>query len=70
LDDTVALRRIRLHRDSHGQLRLLRQYNFEFSKDGRVRDKGYAVMLGLKLAQMHLNLLVDDAQGLRDPTRH
>ena len=48
LDDTVALRRIRMHRRRHG-LELTRTYRFEFSADGSGRDSGEVTLNGLRL---------------------
>lgn len=68
LDQTVALRNIRLRRDKAGQLRLFRKYTFEFSHNGTERDAGYAVMIGQQLADMHLDLVVDAVPQTQ--TRH
>lgn len=46
LDDSVALRRIRLARDVSGQLRFQRDYRFEFSDNGDNRRPGVVRMLG------------------------
>lgn len=68
LDQTVALRSIRVRRDPLGQLRLFRKYTFEFSHNGTERDKGYAVMVGQQLADMHLDLVLDGVPQTQ--TRH
>ncbi len=68
LDQTVALRSIRIRRDTAGQLRLFRKYTFEFSHNGTERDGGYAVMIGQRLADMHLDLVVDTVP--QTSTRH
>ena len=68
LDQTVALRSIRVRRDPAGQLRLFRKYTFEFSHNGTERDGGYAVMIGQRLADMHLDLVLDAVQQTQ--TRH
>lgn len=46
LDDTVALRRIRLARNTLGQLRFARLYRFEFSNTGDNRQIGNIRTLG------------------------
>lgn len=46
LDDTVMLVRLRLRRDGHGQLRIFRRFQFEFTSDGERRYQGYVDMLG------------------------
>jgi hypothetical protein len=68
LDQTVALRSLRVRRDNAGQLRLFRKYTFEFSHSGAERDGGYAVMVGQRLADMHLDLVLDAVPQTQ--TRH
>jgi hypothetical protein len=46
LDDTVAFARMRLARDSEGQLKIARTYAFEFSDTGNNRRQGAIVLLG------------------------
>jgi hypothetical protein len=46
LDDTVAIRAIRLARDGEGRLRLQRTYDFEYSDTGDNRRKGSVVLIG------------------------
>ncbi len=65
LDQTVALRRLKIRRDPAGNLRLLRKYTFEFSRSGAERDKGYAIMIGRRLAEVHLDLVLDDPPAVR-----
>jgi len=48
LDDTVVLRRLRLHWRRHG-IELIRTYRFEFSADGTGRDSGEVALKGLRL---------------------
>ncbi|WP_367151134.1 DUF3301 domain-containing protein [Microbulbifer discodermiae] len=55
LDDTVALVRTRLKRDSRGQLRLQRSYEFEFASTGERRYSGVAVLHGRRITQMQLS---------------
>jgi hypothetical protein len=55
LDQTVALRRLRLRRTDSG-LRLRRVYRFDFSEEGIGRRGGYLVLLGLELQTIDLGL--------------
>ncbi len=56
LDDTVAIRRISLGRDTDGVLRLRRIYDFEYSDTGDDRSTGSIVMLGSRALVINLNL--------------
>lgn len=49
LDQTVALARVSMSRDSGGQWRLWRQYRFEYSREGVERETGHIIMLGRRL---------------------
>lgn len=49
LDETVALRQLRLRRDADGRLRLRRRYSFEYSEHGNERRQGEAVLLGRRV---------------------
>lgn len=55
LDDTVMLVRTRLKRDKSGQVRLLRQYEFEFTSTGERRYSGIAVLHGQRVNQIQLS---------------
>lgn len=46
LDQTVAIKKVRLRRDAHGRLKFYREYQFEFSSTGEFRYKGVIKMLG------------------------
>ena len=46
LDDTVALKRVTLRRNTLGQLRFARLYRFEFSSTGDNRQLGHIRTLG------------------------
>lgn len=46
LDQSVALRGVRLQRDEHGRLRWLRRYQFDYSCIGHDRLSGAIAMLG------------------------
>ena len=54
LDDTVAFARMRLARNDMGELRIARTYTFEFSDTGNNRRQGAIVMLGARLADLHM----------------
>ncbi|MDA0224745.1 MAG: DUF3301 domain-containing protein [Proteobacteria bacterium] len=54
LDDTVSIARLALARDEDGQLRLRREYRFEFSDTGDNRRQGTIVMLGGMIADLIL----------------
>jgi hypothetical protein len=54
LDENVALRGLRLLRDSHGRLRLARDYNFEFTVTGDQRLAGSIRLFGHHLARIEL----------------
>ena len=59
LDQTVALKKLRLARTESGQVNLRRIYEFEFSLAGYERLHGRAYVLGQKLEQVQL----DRAEG-------
>jgi hypothetical protein len=46
LDQTVALARVSLSRDTQGRWRIWRQFRFEYSRDGMQREIGHVIMLG------------------------
>jgi hypothetical protein len=54
LDQTVALRAVRLKRDSTGQLRLWRLFIFEFTASGSDRCNGHVMMLGSKIVEIYV----------------
>lgn len=49
LDGTVALNGLRLRRARTGRVALQRTYQFEYSHDGQMRERGFVLMLGLRL---------------------
>jgi hypothetical protein len=55
LDQTVALRRLTVHRTIDG-LRLRRVYRFDFSEEGAGRRNGYLVLSGLDLEEISFGL--------------
>jgi len=54
LDDTVSFTRLRLARDEAGRLKISRTYTFEFSDTGDNRRHGAIVMLGGRVADLHM----------------
>ncbi len=63
LDDTVSIASIKLARDSEGQLRLQRAYDFEYSDTGNNRIRGGVVMLGERMVLLNIGLrLVRDTR--------
>jgi hypothetical protein len=55
LDESVALSRTRLARNSSGQLQFLRDYRFEFSDTGDNRRPGVVRMLGERVEWVSLD---------------
>ncbi len=55
LDQTVALRRLRVRWTTNG-LRLRRTYRFEFSEEGSGRQGGYLTLVGLYLEEISFGL--------------
>lgn len=55
LDQTVALRHLRVRRTQEG-LRLRRAYRFDFSEEGAGRRSGHLVLLGLDLVEISFGL--------------
>lgn len=55
LDDTVALTRIRLRRDSGGRVALKRDYRFEYTPDGYTRYGGSVSLFGGRVVQVVLD---------------
>lgn len=54
LDQTVALKSVRLARDSRGKYAIARTYNFDFSSNGEDRYQGSIVMLGRRSESIKL----------------
>jgi len=46
LDETVAIKKVRLRRNSLGRLVFYREYQFEFTSTGEYRYKGRVKLLG------------------------
>lgn len=54
LDSTVALRRVRLSRDGQGVLRLVREFQFEFTATGADRNYGVITLHGKRIIHIEL----------------
>lgn len=57
LDDTIAIRRIRLARNDEGTLQLHRVYGFEYSDTGDNRRSGSLALRGNRVLVINLNLV-------------
>jgi len=57
LDDTVSIMRIRLRRNTLGQLRIYRAYHFEYSYSGEDRGLGEIEMLGRRVINISTDLV-------------
>lgn len=66
LDETVALRQLRLARGRDGQLHIWRLYRFEFSQTGGERYGGHVVLLGGRLMDAHLEAVSEDDPPARN----
>ncbi len=60
LDQTVALKKLRLGRDKAGNACLRREYRFEFTVAGEHRDQGKIVLNGKSLHQASLPFTRDE----------
>ena len=54
LDQTVSLDKLRPARSPQGRMTFRRTYSFEFSAAGVERRRGWAILLGRRLLQVHL----------------
>ena len=54
LDDTVAINRLRLQRNSRGRLVFYRQYRFEYSLSGDERLRGSVDLLGKQVLRVEM----------------
>lgn len=54
LDDTVLIKKVRLRRNTDGQLSIYREYEFEFSSTGEFRYKGQVRLLGKYLLDVEM----------------
>jgi hypothetical protein len=57
LDETVAMRRMRLRRDARQQVRLYREYGFEYSDTGNNRLPGRVYLLGDQVLDVNLVIM-------------
>ena len=53
LDDSVYLQRVGLRWTPAG-LRFRRMYRFDYSVDGRLRESGYVLLIGIQLEAVHI----------------
>lgn len=56
LDETVLLEHLRPRRDRSGRMRLRREFSFEFSSAGEVRQHGTLVLFGGHIVDLQLEL--------------
>ena len=54
LDETVAIKKVRLRRNSLGRLMFYREYQFEFTSTGEHRYKGVVKLLGKHLLEVEM----------------
>lgn len=54
LDDTVLIKKVRLRRNTRGQMSIYREYEFEFSSTGEFRYKGRVRLLGSYLLDVEM----------------
>lgn len=54
LDGTVVLNALRLRRTARGHIALQRTYQFDYSRDGDLRQQGFVLLLGLRLESVGL----------------
>jgi len=54
LDDTVLIKKVRLRRNTQGQMSIYREYEFEFSSTGEFRYKGQIRLLGKYLVDVEM----------------
>jgi len=55
LDDTVQLSSIKIGKNSYGQLKLIRHYNFEFTNSELHRYKGKLSLAGKQLIEFYMD---------------
>lgn len=54
LDETVSFAGFRLARDERGSRRVLRNYTFDYSRDGVERSRGFIVLNGTRIEAVGL----------------
>ena len=57
LDETVAIKRMRMRRNERQQMRLYREYGFEYSNTGDNRLPGRVYLLGDRVLDVNLVLV-------------
>jgi hypothetical protein len=55
LDQTVALKKLRVVRDKAGRMQLQRNYNFELSMDREARSFGRVILLAKEVSSVQLD---------------
>ena len=60
LDDTVAIRAIKLARNDEGHVRIQRTYDFEYSDTGDNRRKGSVVLIGSRVVVFNVGVREND----------
>lgn len=61
LDDTVVIVKVRLQRDIYGNMKLYREYKFEFTSDGENRYNGTISILGKLVQKVNMDAYHFDA---------
>ena len=56
LDQTISLTKIRLRRDSSGQMRFEREYQFEFSSNGDDRYEGTMTLYARRISKFSIEI--------------
>lgn len=64
LDQTVALKRMRVMRNAQGYLYIQREFNFDFTNQEQFRDTGVITMRSQQLREVYFPF-IRDAQGNR-----
>lgn len=63
LDDTVHLASVRMGKNSYGQLKLIRKYEFEFTNSELHRYAGELTLAGKQLLSSHMDVYrINDTQ--------
>ncbi|MDH5229351.1 MAG: DUF3301 domain-containing protein [Gammaproteobacteria bacterium] len=69
LDESVAMTRFRLQRNSHGRLQLIRHFNFEFTSFDNIRHAGEISLFGRQVQSYFLDLPPEDNETM-DENHH
>lgn len=62
LDDSVALIKLRLNRNTSGQVVFYREYRFEFTSDGSSRHQGKICLMGKDIVSSEMDPYRDTSQ--------